>query len=93
MRIKSEEELLDADIRKKIIEEINSTENKQRKNKFYKFYQCYKDNTKDYVMRQMLKQFDRDTVNEMAYALTNLGFARKIVDKLARVYNCSVDDS
>lgn len=91
MRIKNEEELLNPDIRKKIIEEIKSTENKNRKDKFYKFYQCYKDNTKEYVLRQMLKQFDADTVNEMAYSITNMGFARKIVDKLARVYNYGVE--
>jgi hypothetical protein len=91
MRIKSEEDLLKSDVRKKIIDEINSTENINRKEKFYKFYQCYKDNTKEYVLRHIRAQFDQDTVNEMAYAITNLGFTRKAVDKLARVYNYGVE--
>lgn len=91
MRIKSEKDLLDAEVRKKIITEINSTENKARKEKFYKFYQCYKDNTREYVLRHIKKQFDADTVNEMSYAVTNLGFTRKAVDKLARVYNYGVE--
>lgn len=90
MRIKYEDDILSLDVRKKIIEEINSTENIRRKEKFFKFYQCYKDNTKEYVLRQLRNQFDADTVNEMSYAITNLGFARKIVDKLARVYNYGV---
>jgi len=91
MRLKSEKELLDPAVRKKIIEEINSPENLRRKEKFYKFYQCYKDNTREYVLRQIRNQFDADTVNEMSYAITNLGFTRKAIDKLARVYNYGVE--
>lgn len=91
MRINSERDLLNAEVRKSIIKEINSTENKARKEKAYKFYQCYKDNTKEYVLRQLRLQFESDTVLEMSYALTNLGFARKVVDKLARVYNYGVE--
>lgn len=91
MRIKSEADILKPDVRKKIIEEIISPENVLRKEKFYKFYQCYKDNTKEYVLRQIRKQFDQDTVTEMSYAITNLGFTRKAVDKLARVYNYGVE--
>ena len=91
MRIKSEEDLLKPEIRKKIIEEIKSPENCSRKEKFYKFYQCYKDNTRAYVLRHLLNQFDKDTVNEMGWSITNINFTKKAVDKLARVYNYGVE--
>lgn len=90
MRITSEEQLLDAGIRKKIIEEIEGTENKARKNEHYKRYQCYKDKTNKYVIKQLLKTFDPETVNEMMYAISNIAFVRKAVDKLARVYKYGV---
>ena len=91
MKIKSELDLTNEATRMKIIEAIKLPENVARKDKFYKFYQCYKDNTREYVLRHILKQFDADTVEEMSYAITNLGFARKVVDKLARVYNYGVE--
>lgn len=90
IKVKAESDLADPIVRRKIIEEIRSQENKARKDRFYRFYQCYKDNTKRYVMEMLLAQFDRDTVEEMRYAVTNMGFARKVVDKLARVYNYGV---
>lgn len=91
MILENEEQLLDPAIRKKVIEDINSTENKQRKAEMYKRYQCYKDQTYIYVRNELLKQFDPKTVNEMSYALSNIAFLRKVVDKLARVYKYGVE--
>ena len=91
MIIKNEDELLDIGVRKRIIEEINGTENKARKQEAYKRYQCYKDQTFIYVRNQLLRQFDASTVNEMSYALANISFTRKVVDKLARVYKYGVE--
>lgn len=90
MRLTSEEQLLDQNIRAKIIEEIEGPENKRRKNEHYKRYLCYKDQTYFYVTKQLLKQFDQSTVVEMSYAISNIGFVRKIIDKLARVYKYGV---
>ncbi len=89
-RLTSEEQLLDPVFRAKIIEEIESTENKSRKHEQFKRYQCYKDKTFLYVVRDLLKQFDQETVNEMQYCTSNIGFVRKIIDKLARVYKYGV---
>ncbi len=90
LRLTSEDELMDIEIRKKIIEEINAPENQARKDEAFKRYQCYKDQTFLYVIAQLVKQFDPSTVREMSYAIANLGFVRKIVDKLARVYKYGV---
>jgi hypothetical protein len=90
MRITSEEQLLDQGIRAKIIEEIEGSENKRRKDEHYKRYQSYKDKTYLYVIKQLLRQFDPGTVNEMSYAISNIAFVRKVIDKLARVYKYGV---
>ena len=91
MRIQSDEDLLDQNVRAQIIEDIEGVENKQRKNEAYKRYLCYKDQTYKYVISQLSKQFDQETVKEMSYAISNLGFTRKTIDKLARVYKYGVE--
>lgn len=87
MRIKTQDELLNLNIRKQIIEEIEGSENKARKAKAYKSALCYKDQTNYFVLEELERQFDKTTVYEMSYALSNISFVRKIVDKLARVVN------
>lgn len=89
-KITSEAQLLDAGIRKKLIEEINGPENARRKAEAFRRYECFKDRTDVYVLELLMKQFDEATVNEMQYAITNVSFTRKIVDKLARVYSNGV---
>lgn len=91
MRIKNQDDLLDITIRRKIIEDIEGQENKRRKDEAYMAYQCYKDQTSRYVREQLIKQFDPDTVNEMEYAISNISFIRKVIDKLARVYKYGVE--
>lgn len=90
MRLTSENQILDQSIRKQIIEETKASENQARKAEAYKRYQVYKDKTKDYVVNQLLNQFDQDTVNEMSYCISNISIVRKIIDKLARVYSNGV---
>lgn len=87
MRIKFEKEILDQPTRKKLIEEIESSENRWRKAEAYKRYQCYKDKTSDYVVDALLKQFDETTVLEMRYGVSNISIVRKVNDKLSRVYS------
>jgi len=91
MILQNEDQLRDPAIRKKIIEAIGSSENKNRKAEAYKRYQCYKDQTHFYVRNLLIRQFDANTVNEMAYALSNLSFLRKVIDKKARVYSYGVE--
>jgi hypothetical protein len=93
MYLQNEDQILDEGVRKKILEEMNGPENRRRKDESYKRYLCYKDFTYLYVIRKLLLQFDRDTVGEMQYALSNLALVKKIIDKLARVYSYGVDRS
>lgn len=90
MQLQQEQEILDAGTRAKIIQEIMGSENKARKDRFYKDYQVYKDNSSYYVIQKMLNLFESDTVREMAYAIANVSLLRKIIDKLARVYSNGV---
>lgn len=90
MRLENEDQLLDQDIRAKIIEEILSDENVRRKRECYRRYECYKDQTKKYVVEQIKKQFDNTTVEEMSWSVSNINLTRKIIDKLARVYSNGV---
>ena len=91
MRLRTQEEILYLNVRKQIIDEIKNGENQERKREAYKRYLCYKDQTKKFVVEQLQKQFDSSTVEEMAYCISNISIARKIIDKLARVYNYGVE--
>jgi hypothetical protein len=91
MRIKSEQDILNIEVRAKIIKEILGPENQKRKDEAFKRYRCYKDKTKDYVLQMLYLQFDAETVNEMRYAMSNIAFVRKVIDKLARVYKYGID--
>lgn len=90
MRIKSEDEILDIGVRKKIIEEIEGTENIERKAEAFRRWQVYKDHTSAFVIEMLLHQFDRETVREMSYSITNISIVRKIINKLSRVYSHGV---
>jgi len=91
MKLTRESDILDPLKRAKIIQEIEGQENRTRKYEAFKRYQCYKDMTNHYVMNYLLRQFEQNTVNEMRYALSNISFVRKVVDKLARVYSNGVE--
>lgn len=86
----TEEMILDPGFRATVLKEIDSPENVFRKNQAYKAYECFKDLTGAYVIESLLKQFEKETVAEMEPLITNISFTRKIVDKLARVYNYGV---
>jgi hypothetical protein len=68
MRIKLEKEILDPATRVRIIQDIEASENRRRKDAAYRRFQCYKDQTNRYVVANLLKQFDMDTVIEMSPA-------------------------
>ncbi len=91
MRITDEDKVLnDQALRKEIIKEINGGENQSRKDEAFRRNLCLKDKTKHFTVQEILKQFDVETVQEMSYSITNVSIARKIIDKLARVYSAGV---
>ena len=91
MKITSEDDVLKLDVRARAIAEILGPENLERKRDAYKRYLCYKDLTPVYVREKLLKQFKQNTVDEMQYAMSNIAFVRKIIDKIARVYSFGVE--
>lgn len=93
MRIRTEIEILDQQVRKQIIDELKGKENQSRKNEAYRRYLSYKDQTKQFVIEHLLQQFDQSTVAEMSYAIANISLLRKVIDKLARVYSNGVTRS
>jgi len=90
MRLKFENEILDQQKRKQVILEIESSENLRRKDESYRRYLCYKDQTLYYVIENLLRQFDFQTVLEMRYSISNISLVRKVIDKLSRVYSSGV---
>lgn len=86
MKIKNEQDLLNVEIRAKLIAEFEGTTNQRRKAEAFKTYECLKDRTVNYVLALLKKQFDLETVIEMQYAMTNISILRKVISKLAKVY-------
>lgn len=86
MRLYKEDEILDIGVRKQIIDEIESSENKARKADHFRRHMVYKDQIKYFVIKELEKQFDQKTIKEMEYALSSINLEKKVVDKLAKVY-------
>lgn len=85
--LEKETDILKEDFRKRIIEEILGSENTMRKHECFKRHEQYKDRSYFYVVDLLIKQFSKETVSEMQYALSNVSITRKIINKLAKVYN------
>lgn len=90
MQIQNEEEILNEEVRKNLIEFFDQDQNARRKAEAFKAYECLKDKTIHYVADLLSCQFDVDTVNEMQGSMTNISILRKVIDKLAKVYASGV---
>lgn len=87
MKLTSEEQLLNPEIRKKIIEEIRDTSNAARRSEAKKRAEVYKDNTVRFVMEKLENEgLLPDTLALMRNRASNISIAKKIVNKLARAY-------
>lgn len=86
MRIYNEEDLLDQAYRKKLIEEIEDSENTGRKSESFKRYEIYRDRIKKYILENLLKELDQETVDEMQSRVATVNMYKKMVQKKARVY-------
>ena len=77
--------ILDGEVRKKIIEDILSEENKRRKVDSFKRLDIYKKNQRKYILERILKDLSPDTVANMR-TFTSINFTRKIIDAQASIY-------
>jgi hypothetical protein len=97
MKVFNEEQLLDDNFRKQVIEEIESPENESRKQESFKRYEIYRDRIKKYILLQLQNELDPETVLEMQQRVATINIFKKIVKKKARVYQTrperSVNDS
>lgn len=80
-----EEKLLDNEFRKKIINEIKSDENTQRKIDSYKKMNMQNDNFFQYVKEYLESKLDAETVNEM-HIFSNVNLQRRVSKNEASIY-------
>lgn len=93
LRIKSQDDILDPLVRKRIIDEIEGPEERARKREAYRRSKILKDRTDLFVVQHLEKRFSQSTVEEMKFAVANISIMKKIIDKLARVYSDGVKRS
>lgn len=91
MRMFREEQILDSNFRKRVIQEITSNENVDRKNEALKRYEVYRDNTIKWVIKSLEDEgLKPTTLAQMSNRASNISIARKIINKLARCYSAGV---
>lgn len=90
MKLGNEEEVLGQDFRKKVIEEIEGSENVHRKQLARKRYDIFKDRTKDFVLKNFEQEMGVEVVEELINRVSNISFCRKIIEKKAMVYKDGV---
>lgn len=77
--------ILDIEVRKKIIDDIFSEENKRRKVDSFKRLDIYKKNQRKYILERIQKDLSPETVANMR-TFTSINFTKKIIDAKASVY-------
>lgn len=77
--------ILDIGVRKKIIEDIFSEENKRRKVDSFKRLDIYKKNQRKYILERIQKDLSPETVANMR-TFTSINFTQKIINAKASVY-------
>lgn len=82
--------LLNIDVRKKIIDDIFSEENKRRKIDSFKRLDIYKKNQRKYILERIQKDLSPETVANMR-TFTSINFTKKIIDAKASVYKNEPD--
>lgn len=86
MRIFNEDEILDEAYRRRLITEIEDQENTSRKKESYKRYEILKDRIKKYILEQLLKEVDGQTVLEMQSRIAPVNIFKRVISKKSRVY-------
>lgn len=84
--ITQEADILNAEVRKKVIAFINSGPNVDRKRQQLRSYEIYKDMSKKYVAQALEREMEAKTLEEMQSRASNISILRKIINKKARVY-------
>lgn len=87
IKLNSEEQILNLEYRKLVIEDIISGENVQRKKEHLRRQDIYKDHTVKWVVEKLAKEgLQAETIALMTNRAANVSVCRKIIDKLAQTY-------
>lgn len=87
MKLKDENDVLDLKWRQAYIKQIESSENQERKNEALKRFEIYRDQTRKWVFKALKKQnLKEETLRQMEASVSNLSILKKVVNKLAKVY-------
>lgn len=90
MKLKNEEDILNPEFRKMVIEEIMGDENIQRKKEVKRKYDVFKDGTRQIVIDRMSRELGEETAHEIIQRTANISILRKIIDKKGMVYKDGV---
>jgi hypothetical protein len=91
VKMLTEEQLLEPEFRKKVIQEIMGSENVWRKNEALRAYELLNGHTKKWVVEALAQEFSPETVVQMKNRATNIPVFKKVVKKLAQTYVGGVD--
>ena len=91
MKIKDESKILDPEFRKRVLEEIDGTENLARKDEALRRFEVYKDYIKYYMTQILEQELEPETINEMLSRTSIINILKKVINKKARVYKNGVD--
>ena len=86
MELFKEQDILNKKVRLKLIEEIEGPENKSRKMESLKRYEILKDRIKKYILQNLMKELDPETVQDMESRIATVNIYKKVIGKKARVY-------
>jgi hypothetical protein len=78
-------DILNPSVRKAIIEEINSDDNKRRKAEHQKRQHVFNDHLRPYVLKMLTNEFSEQTVSEMR-TCTSINLCKRIITEMASIY-------
>jgi hypothetical protein len=78
-------DITNIEVRKKLIDQIGSWQNIQRKNTSLRQYRCYNENLDQYVQEKILQQFSPETVKMMPI-ISSINLVKRITDQSSQIY-------
>lgn len=78
-------DIMNAGIRKELLEEIMGEENKRRKEESLRRWEIYRQNQKEFIMKALTREFAPKTVTNMR-TLTSVNLTKRIIDQKASIY-------
>lgn len=79
-------DFLNLDVRKKVIDEINGSENKARKAEGLRRFEIYRERQERYLIQRLKKEFTDSTISNMR-KISSINLTKRITDEQASIYN------